>query len=311
MTDFPYDEERLKIDCGYRPIHVPFIFYCEDDTDKEAYNDLKDECSEISYTPEASEETTKMLQGKLDILRKVFTKHKKNKASDICFAHIMNLFKEYISNYDKLPDRLAFEFIIEPEFEKEYEKDEDGLKTIIIRYLDLCKRIGFIPEYMDTEVLFTTKTAVFDLNGLSIRHLYVYLSAVRFIQEYPAVLPNMLYLVEELNIDPYIAFVLTSNLCISSTVHNFITSSGYGQTLKQRLPKNPDYHIAPKLSFFIKEFKEDPLFIFSEELQNNGDSTPYQTMSFIGRLEAGNPEAKLGHKEVADKDKVAALYGDT
>ena len=103
-------------------------------------------------------------------------------------------------------------------------------------WITLAKKYKLLPPYINEEVLRETEkgavkgTFIIDLNKtMSPALLYIYLSTIRNMREDPGLPKAVLYLVNELGMNFYLAYTFASLVVISGTGHHIVNlSRSYG-----------------------------------------------------------------------------------
>ena len=118
-----------------------------------------------------------------------------------------------------------------------------------------------LPEYINENSFVDEKspsktakaTFILDIKGLTASMLYVYLSTIRNIREDPGLPKAVLYLVNELGMNFYLAYVFASSIVLSSTGHHILnTQRDYG-AFKQVYDSKAGYAYTPITSTQINE----------------------------------------------------------
>jgi hypothetical protein len=97
-----------------------------------------------------------------------------------------------------------------------------------VRWLSITKEYGMLPQYIDEEVVKDTKgqeakaTVIIDLKDLPLSLLYIYLSTIRSIREDPGLPKAVLYLVNEVGMNFYLAYVFASAVILNHVGHHIL-----------------------------------------------------------------------------------------
>ena len=130
-----------------------------------------------------------------------------------------------------------------------------------IKWLVLAKEHKLLPGYInensfvgDTPSSKLAKaTFILDLKDLTASMLYVYLSTIRNIREDPGLPKAVLYLVNELGMNFYLAYVFASSIVLSSCGHHILsTQRSYG-AFKQIYDNRTGYSYTPITSTEMNE----------------------------------------------------------
>lgn len=130
-----------------------------------------------------------------------------------------------------------------------------------IKWLVLAKEHKLLPKYINENSFvgdgsssdLAKATFILDLKDLTASMLYVYLSTIRNIREDPGLPKAVLYLVNELGMNFYLAYVFASSIVLSSCGHHILnTQRSYG-AFKQRYDNRAGYTYAPITSTEMNE----------------------------------------------------------
>lgn len=130
-----------------------------------------------------------------------------------------------------------------------------------IKWLVLAKEHKLLPKYINEDSFTGGKsindtakaTFILDLKDLTASMLYVYLSTIRNIREDPGLPKAVLYLVNELGMNFYLAYVFASSIVLSSCGHHILnTQRSYG-AFKQMYDNRAGYTYAPLTSTQMNE----------------------------------------------------------
>lgn len=120
-------------------------------------------------------------------------------------------------------------------------------------WLVLAKEHKLLPEYINEDSFVGGKlpgeiakaTFILDLKDLTASMLYIYLSTIRNIREDPGLPKAVLYLVNELGMNFYLAYVFASSIVINSVGHHILsTQRAYG-AFKQVYNNRTGYTYTP------------------------------------------------------------------
>ena len=99
----------------------------------------------------------------------------------------------------------------------------------------MAKEYKLLPPYINAEAVKGTKSGttangvfIIDLKSLTPSLLYVYLSTIRNIREDPGLPKSVIYLVDELGMNFYLAYTFASGVVISTTGHHIMGGRRYG-----------------------------------------------------------------------------------
>ena len=116
------------------------------------------------------------------------------------------------------------------------ERKESPNKSDIPKWIKLCQKNGFLPKDMWYDM--DKEYYVIKLyKELSPDTLYIYLTSLRMFQEDVGFPKTMLKLVNKYNLNFYVAWVVSSRLCVGNGGHNIISiSRGLTKDLKTMRP---------------------------------------------------------------------------
>lgn len=178
-------------------------------------------------------------------------------------------------------------------------------------WLRLCKEYKLLPNYVAPSTV-TKKNVVFDISEISPALLYVYLSMMRAIVEYPGFVKAIVYLVNKLKMNYYAAFVYASKMYITNTGHHIMTPNrDYKQ--KAHSMSNIEAHLMINLRRFI----DDPSEFDSRHITeiNKGGWCCASNIMNVSNLRAGLKledlfKPSLEKAIMTDDDKKAQHYLD-
>lgn len=132
-----------------------------------------------------------------------------NKYGNVCFAGLRNVLTK---DHDRMQYKVvkgSFKPILTPEEEKSWIK--------------IARSNGLLPKYVVNKVA-KTGIMVIDLKQkvMSPSLLYIYLSTLRNLREDKSFVRAMVYMVEEMNVDFWPAFVIASTVCMESSGHHIM-----------------------------------------------------------------------------------------
>jgi hypothetical protein len=152
--------------------------------------------------------------------KKDFVNVHKN-SNTICFAGLLEDIKDHSKNKDKI-NRIMY--CIQDESYKDKLDDQE-----IVDWITIAKQGHVLPNYVNEEMVLK-KIPVIKLIDISPSLLYIYLSALRVIQENQSFVRAMLYLVAVYRINFSAAWALASRLVIANSWHNIVElGRKYGQ----------------------------------------------------------------------------------
>jgi len=123
------------------------------------------------------------------------------------------------------------------------------------KYLNYCVKYKLLPRYVLESDVKNHRYVIKLHEKLNNGMLYVYLSTIRFIQESPAFVKNIITLVDKYKMNFYFAWLVASKLNIRNSWHNFIPYNGrYGDGDGAEILSDANYKYNPKYAIALKEF---------------------------------------------------------
>ena len=121
------------------------------------------------------------------------------------------------------------------------------------QWLNLAKDYKLLPEYINEDSMEDEKPPselakgvfIIDLEGLTPSLLYIYLSTIRNIREDPGLPKAVLYLVNEIGMNFYLAYVFASAIVMSTSGHHIIQSQRPYGVFKQKYSNRFGYVYEP------------------------------------------------------------------
>jgi len=146
--------------------------------------------------------------------------------STICFAGLLGELKR---NKGKI-NRLVY--ILAPK-SSELTKDET------VKWLNMCIKAKALPNYIKKESDVAGNRYVLKIDpSLRLSVMFIYLTCIRWLQEAPIFVRNMLKLVGKYNMNFYISWLVASRMSMGNTWHNIVIyGSEYGQSINGVLTK--------------------------------------------------------------------------
>lgn len=141
----------------------------------------------------------------------------KKNTNTSCFAQLPRMLSDFSTKHKEWPNRVLFlcDFKKHPKSKCHTTLEERNW------WISACKRNNLLPEYVKKDFA-KTGNVVFKIDTLDLKTLYIYLVIVRHIQEEPYFVRGIKYLVEERDIDFYVAFAVASRCCIGNKAHHVI-----------------------------------------------------------------------------------------
>lgn len=91
-----------------------------------------------------------------------------------------------------------------------------------IRWLNMCVKAKALPDYIKSSDIRGGRYVIRLDDQLPPSLLYIYLTCIRWIQECPEFIKNMLILVDKYNMSFYLAWLVSSCFSINNTWHNIV-----------------------------------------------------------------------------------------
>jgi len=206
----------------------------------------------------------------LDPTKNFVNVHRNN--NSICFASLLSEIKQYKKTGQDI-NRIMY-FIQDRSYKDKLDEQE---KT---DWITIAKQSGVLPEYVTNEMVLSGRPVI-KLVDINPSLLYVYLSALRVIQENQSFVRAMLYLVAVYRMNFSAAWALSSRLVITNSWHNIIElGRSYGQKSTNDINDiTVPLHLIIGMHRYLKEpTKHDKRDLISK------NSYPYKVHDTISRL---------------------------
>jgi len=125
----------------------------------------------------------------------------------VCFTGLLR-------NISKTKNRLVY--ILNKSRSPQVSEDEK------IRWLDICVKAKALPDYIRNSDIKRDRYVIKLDSPLSPSLLYIYITCLRWIQECPEFVKNMLILIDKYRINFYTAWLVASCFSVSNTWHNIV-----------------------------------------------------------------------------------------
>lgn len=227
-------------------------------------------------------------------------KYKKNN-STACFSQLSSMLCDFANKHEEWPNRLLFLC----NFEHYNNTIDCATYDERLWWITTCKKYKLLPDYIGIEFV-RTGNFIMRISNIDLNTLYVYLSIARYLQETPHFVKAIKYLVEDKNMDFYIAFAVASRCCVSGIGHHVIPiSKQYPYTSEKRNSiNNIDTYNLDEVTR-LKKFLEDRESIKKTTLKDIALGTS------LGRFNLHNTLSKIKtkglvvtHKELLSKDTI-------
>lgn len=232
--------------------------------------------------------------------------YKENKSA-ACFSQLSSMLYDFAKKYGGWPNRLLFlcnfEYyvkIIKPVTHEE-----------ILWWVTICKKYKLLPDYIGTGFI-ETGNLILRINNIDLNTLYIYLSIARYLQEAPYFVKAIKYLVEDKDMDFYIAFAVASRCCICGIGHHIISiGKQYPYTSEKYNSINSvnTYNLDEMIR--LRKFLKDEKSVEKTTLKDIALGTS------LGRFTLHNTLSKIKVKELVvtrkkllSKDTIKKIYGE-
>lgn len=217
--------------------------------------------------------------------------------STICFAHLLSECRK-----NKKSDMLVYSL---------YNGSIALTGAEAEEWLDICVKAKALPDYIKEISDIEGNRYILKIDTeLNISILYIYLTCIRWIQEAPTFVKNMLKLVNKYNINFYIAWLIASKMSIGNTWHNIVSyGSDYGQTISS-LFKESTYDVA--VACGIKNLLLNPSKFGSKHCLGSAKNYDFEASEGVNKAK---PKLKgkttLNIKQVTDDELNKAMDDKT
>jgi len=203
--------------------------------------------------------------------RKNFVNVHKNNNS-VCFASLLGEIKQYKKANQEI-NRIIY-FIRDGSYKDKLDDQEK------LDWITIAKQNWILPEYVTNEMVLSGRPVI-KLVDISPSLLYVYLSALRVIQENQSFVRAMLYLVAVYRMNFSAAWALASRLVITNSWHNIIElGRSYGQKSTNDIN---DITVPLHLIIGMHRYLKEPTKYDKRDLISK-NSYPYKVHNTISRL---------------------------
>jgi hypothetical protein len=177
----------------------------------------------------------------------------------------------------------------------------------ILWWITICKKSKLLPEYGGTEFA-KTGNFILRISALDLNTLYIYLSVARYLQEAPYFVKAIKYLIEDEDMDFYIAFAVASRCCMCGVGHHIIPiSKQYPYASKENDINNVDtYNLDEMIS--LRKFLEN------EKKETLKDIKPGNLLNYFNLHKTFSgmkiKELVVTRKELLSKDIIKKVHGE-
>ncbi len=222
------------------------------------------------------------------------------KHEHVCFAGLKNVLTK---DHDRMQYKVVkgpFKPLLTPEEEKSWIK--------------IARSNGLLPKYVVNKVS-ETGMMVIDLKQkvMSPSLLYIYLSTLRNLREDKSFVRAMVYMVEEMNVDFWPAFVIASVICMESSGHHIMNIS-------RQYCSTPDVNEINNIPFRnmrgLYKLMQDPMKYDSRKIYEFTVFNCYGVISSICKIErkltateAQSPIVYEAIRAETDDEAIALLKG--
>lgn len=227
----------------------------------------------------------------------------------VCFSQFLGELNSQVSKRKRIKDKAKKPPIANRLF---YPVELHIPKETAIKWIEYCKRMKFLPPYVMPEHLDTGFVLKFGSTKDSCvppSLIYVYLSALRNMEEH-ADLPRLfVILVEKYKLDPYAAIVLATKFAIGANSHHFVDwQSGGVQWAYNSNPSIEATKIPVRLIVSLRRFVCNPKQ-YDERLCCSGAS--YQAFEHISKAGGALPPYMVPACLLDNTNIINAIYGNT
>lgn len=219
-----------------------------------------------------------------------------------CFSQLPIMLCDFANKHKEQPNRLLFlcNFKHQTEVIRPTTYDER------LWWITTCKKYKLLPDYIGNEFL-NTGNFIVQIDNIDLNTLYIYLSIARYLQEAPYFVKAIKYLVEDKDMDFYIAFAVASKCCICGVGHHIIPiSKQYPYTSKEKnsINKVNAYSLGEIIA--LKKFLENKKAVTLKDISigtSLGHFNLHQTLS-----EIKIKELIVTRKELLSKNIIEKVY---
>lgn len=224
-----------------------------------------------------------------------------------CFSQLSSMLYSFSKEYEEWPNRLLFlcNFEHHKEVLNRVKYDE------IVWWTTICKKYKLLPEYIGTEFA-KTGNFILKISTLDLNTLYIYLSAARYLQEAPYFVKVIKYLVEDIDMDFYIAFAVASRCCMCGHGHHIIPVS-------KQYPYASEKHnsVDNVDTYTLNEMISLRKFLAGEKGVKKKTLNDIKPGDLVGRFNLHTTFSKMKikplvvtRKELLSKDIIRKVYGE-
>jgi hypothetical protein len=164
----------------------------------------------------------------------------------------------------------------------------------IFDYIQICKKYKVLPRYIN-KYMVENLCPVIRFKEPNKSLLYIYLCALRMLQEYPSFPKVLMLLVNQYKLDFHVAWCIASEHCVSSTGHNFISIYPTYGVLNLSTKFIPLYWI-----YGFKKYMSNPDKYDSRRFTDNPTSTFFNTCYTIEKILLSSLKIKIS--DILNKD---------
>ena len=124
------------------------------------------------------------------------------------------------------------------------------------RWISMCVEHGTMPKYISSDDI-DAKIMKIDITseGMTPPLLFLYLCSFRYFREDPGFIRSMVYLVDKCKMDYYIAFVVSSRICMNYDLHHSLSVvRKYGE----KIPNISELEIPIHTAIGLRRFVNNP-----------------------------------------------------
>lgn len=196
-----------------------------------------------------------------------------------------------------------------------------------VRWLAITKEYGMLPQYIDEEMVKDVKgkakaTVIIDLRDLTLSLLYIYLSTIRNIREDPGLPKAVLYLVNELGMNFYLAYTFACAVTLNQVGHHILgIYRPYGLSSEKWDGKKYTYNqvsldkldqkikVPIKIAIGLQRLLNDPKKYDKRDYMSDNKIYNFDCTNIISKISTVDYQASI--QELFDDNIVAATMSKT
>ena len=228
-------------------------------------------------------------------------KYKENNTT-ACFSQLVSMLGDFVNKHGEQPNRLLFLC----NFEHRIEVVRPTTYDERLWWVTICKKYKLLPDYIGDEFL-TTGNFIVKISDINLNTLYIYLSVARYLQEDIYFVKAIKYLVEDKDMDFYIAFAVASRCCVCGVGHHIIPiSKQYPYTFKEKnsIDKIDAYSLSEMIT--LKKFLENKKSTTLKDVSIGTSFGKFNLHNTLSKIKV--KELVVTRKELLSKDIIEKVY---